>query len=776
MDIQQLFDLLQPVINSILSSFKYIFPNDKDYYVFVLNEIKESKKTYSGNEAYETFIKNKIKTKLLEKIKKLMNDDETSFILLNRYINHKFINISDYDDALKYFKIFNTFLETCSSHPNPDLMIELINKNVIFKKMVEIIFRHHRLEIVSGKIEDIFDDSLLLLAIDTYCMLNNIEIEEENDSDVKLDILEESMSTDSVKMYLQEVRKYPLLSIEQERELAKKIAEGDSNAKDIFIERNLRLVIKIAKRYIGRGLSFLDLIQEGNLGLITAVDKYDVNKGYRFSTYAIHLIRQAISRALFNKGRNVRIPEYIYEKIGEYKRAITKLEDKLSRSPTINEVANEMGLSISDVTKLHRLQDDTVSINLLVGDEENSELADFIPAAETPEDIVISEDLPFQVRNLFEKCNLKPREIDVLMLRYGFNDRDPMTLEEISKKYHLTRERVRQIEARALMKIRKSEHIKDLVEYMEQPDKSLRNIEEFREKYRESKNSCKTYLKDYGRTKNKECDDEMSKFKTIYQYLSDYTKEQVDEMLTKLNEEERELVRIRYGEDLSNPVSTKLTKEQATKFYGTLVPKMKRLLANPLGKKRTRKKRKNIQQVTIEKPFDDKVKISNDSIHQTAVLQEIDSDQPALSEQLEGELIAKVIQQVSDDEPQQPVVDSTSSKNEEITKEDYIKMLELLRTPLFAQLIKTLSIKETVIISLKLGYINEKYFSTKSISQLLGIEEVEVIEITKRVLLVYKESINKFLDDVIAVATSPLGHERVLSKNPDYQQSKRNTK
>ena len=231
-------------------------------------------------------------------------------------------------------------------------------------------------------------------------------------------------------------------------------------------------------------------------------------------------------------------------------------------------------------------------MNTLIDDEEDTELENFIPASEeTPEDVVITGIMQLQVRKLLEDCNLKPREIEVLMLRFGFNDIEPMTLEEVGKKFNITRERVRQIESKALMKIRRSKHVKALAEYMQNPDKSLENIEIFREKYRETENSNKTFLKEDGRTQGKE-KKEMSKLQTIYQYFKDYTKEQVDAMLEKLTEEERTLITLRYGEDLNNPISGKLSKKQTNKFYGSLVPKMRRLLSNPNKERKSRKKEK----------------------------------------------------------------------------------------------------------------------------------------------------------------------------------------
>ena len=391
LDSKQIYNSLLPIINELYLSFKYVNISDEDYVKLVLKEISDSKKTYKGDQNYIEYIKRKIKFQLSEMTKKMLFNPKTSFTLLNNYITQNIVSISNYVDAIKYFKKLSNFLETYNYVPNLDLLVELINKNVIFNQMISTIFNECRTQITSGKAEEQFDDNLLLSTIDTYCMLNHIEINElENISYDDYDISKLS-SMDSVKMYLKEIGERPLLSTEQERNLAIRLSEGDAKARELFIESNLRLVVYIAKRYVDRGLSFLDLIQEGNLGLIKAVDNYDISKSYKFSTYAIHWIRQAITRAIANKGRNIRIPVHMYSKVGLYKRTITKMEEQLGRSPTINEIANEMDLSISEVAKLHKLSEDTVSINVMIGDEKEKELGNFLASEETIEEEVISK-------------------------------------------------------------------------------------------------------------------------------------------------------------------------------------------------------------------------------------------------------------------------------------------------------------------------------------------------------------------------------------------------
>lgn len=710
LDAHEILEILLPTIDKLYKSVDYTGITKEDFYNLVLNEIDKSKKTYNGDIGYIEYIKNSMNIVLVDQIKKSLLEPKAAIIIINNYINKHLKKSFVYEDSIKNFKKLEKFFETYDYIPNPDVLLQIIRENMEFSQMIESVMKKFKTQIISGNLEKIFDDSTIILIIETYCMSKNIDIKEPEEFEKDSIDSGNFELTDSVKTYLREIGRRPLLTLEEERKLAQRISKGDNYAREIFIESNLKLVVSIAERYIGRGLSFLDLIQEGNLGLITALDKYDVSRGLKFSSYATYWIRQAITRAIADKGRNVRVPVYMYEKIGAYKKAVTNLEARLNRQPMINEIANEMGLSIPEVTKLHKLQSDAVSMNTLVGNDEYTELGNFIPASEeTPEDVAIVGNMQLQVRKLLEDCNLKPREIEVLMLRFGFNDREPMLLEEIGKKINITREGVRQIESRALMKIRRSKHVKALSEYMQNPDKSLENIEFFREKYRETRNPHKAFLKELGQTQGKE-KKEMAKLQTIYQYFKDYTKEQVDAMLEKLTEEERVLITYRYGEDLSNPTAGKLTKEQTNKFYGSLVPKMRRLLSNPNKERKPRKKEQELQK------------------------------KESKSEYIP---VASTI----------PIPSETQNDSKNITKEACETVLELLRTPTFNQMMSVLSVKEAIIISLKLGYVDGKYFSTESIAQFLGIEVQEVIDTTRKVLLLYKENINQFIDNAIEIVT-----------------------
>ena len=279
--------------------------------------------------------------------------------------------------------------------------------------------------------------------------------------------ISETMSVnDPVRMYLKEIGKIPLLTPEQEQELASRLAEGDEQAYDKMIEANLRLVVSIAKRYVGRGLPFLDLIQEGNLGLIKAVGKFDHTKGYKFSTYATWWIRQSISRAIANHARTIRIPVHMVETINRVARANHELLQELGRDPTAGEIAHRLHLPLEKVEEVMRVSQDPISLETPVGEEDDSHLGDFIPDDEAyePADAAAYALLREQLAGVLK--TLTPREEKVLCLRYGLTAGKMHTLEEVGEEFNVTRERIRQIEAKALRKLRHPSRSKVLKDFL----------------------------------------------------------------------------------------------------------------------------------------------------------------------------------------------------------------------------------------------------------------------------------------------------------------------
>ena len=271
---------------------------------------------------------------------------------------------------------------------------------------------------------------------------------------------------DPVRMYLKEIGKVDLLSPEEEIELAKRMLEGDENAKKRLAEANLRLVVSIAKRYVGRGMQFLDLIQEGNLGLIKAVEKFDYTKGYKFSTYATWWIRQAITRAIADQARTIRIPVHMVETINKVIRVSRQLLQELGHDPSPEEVAEEMHMPVQKVRDILKIALEPVSLETPIGEEEDSHLGDFIPDDDAPEPAEVASFTLLKEQLVEVLGTLTPREEKVLRLRFGIEDGRSRTLEEVGKEFNVTRERIRQIEAKALRKLRHPSRSKKLKDFL----------------------------------------------------------------------------------------------------------------------------------------------------------------------------------------------------------------------------------------------------------------------------------------------------------------------
>ncbi len=272
---------------------------------------------------------------------------------------------------------------------------------------------------------------------------------------------------DPVRMYLKEIGKVPLLSADKELELACKMASGDTMAKQQLVEANLRLVVSIAKRYVNRGMFFLDLIQEGNLGLMRAVEKFDYNKGYKFSTYATWWIRQAITRAIADQARTIRIPVHMVETINKVLRVSRQLLQDLGRDATADEIAEEINMPVEKVREILKIAQEPVSLEMPIGEEEDSHLGDFIADDNTPAPADAASYTMLREQLLEVLHTLTPREENVLKLRFGLEDGRPRTLEEVGKAFDITRERIRQIEAKALRKLRHPSRSKKLRDYLE---------------------------------------------------------------------------------------------------------------------------------------------------------------------------------------------------------------------------------------------------------------------------------------------------------------------
>ncbi len=304
-------------------------------------------------------------------------------------------------------------------------------------------------------------------------VIDTMEEEEEILTESNVEKFEKSLASegvsidDPVKVYLKEIGSFPLLSLDEEIELAEKILKGDERAKKRLAEANLRLVVSIAKRYVGRGMLFLDLIQEGNLGLIKAVEKFDHTKGFKFSTYATWWIRQAITRAIADQARTIRIPVHMVETINKVKKVQSQLLHKNGQEPSVEDLAAELDMSQDKVREILKVAQDPISLESPIGEEEDSHLGDFIPDydAPVPEEAATHTLLKEQLNEVL--ATLTPREAKVLSLRFGIEDGRPRTLEEVGKEFNVTRERIRQIEAKALRKLRHPSRNKKLKDFLD---------------------------------------------------------------------------------------------------------------------------------------------------------------------------------------------------------------------------------------------------------------------------------------------------------------------
>ncbi len=326
------------------------------------------------------------------------------------------------------------------------------------------------------QIEKVYDQ-LEANGIEVTSYENPAELEEieteveqlESAEDMEKMLQQEGLAIDDpVRMYLKEIGKVSLLDADKELEIAERMTNGDETAKQMLIEANLRLVVSIAKRYVGKGMFFLDLIQEGNLGLMKAVEKFDYTKGYKFSTYATWWIRQAITRAIADQARTIRIPVHMVETIHKVSRYQRQLLQELGHEASADEVAEKIGMSPEKVREIMKIAQDPVSLETPIGEEEDSHLGDFIPDDDSPapQDAASYAMLREQIREVLH--TLTPREEQVLKLRYGLEDGRTHTLEEVGKKFNITRERIRQIEAKALRKLRhpsRSKRLKDFLDF-----------------------------------------------------------------------------------------------------------------------------------------------------------------------------------------------------------------------------------------------------------------------------------------------------------------------
>ena len=469
--------------------------------------------------------------------------------------------------------------------------------------------------------------------------------------------------TNSFNDYLKEISTFPLLSNEEEKEEFIKLKNGNLESKEKIINSNLRLVIYIAKMYINKGLSLEDLIQEGNLGLLKAVDMFDIDKGFKFSTYAFWWIKQAVTRAIADKGRAIRLPVHVVESITNYKKAVKKLSDRFNRNPTHEEIAEEMNVPLEKVLELEKHQYEIVSLSMPIGEEKDTQLGDFIPSEnKAPDEETFDKMLPEKLKDALLDSNLTDRELTVIMYRFGFIDNKEFTLEEIGSKFGLTRERIRQIETKALIKLKRS--------------KSFRQMSWWYLNDGNSKDLKKAYFNV----------PKIPRSDSLYTMLYNYSKEQVDYAVSRLSTHEKELINLRFGPDLKSPITTNLTKQECSRLFRSIIPKLEKMLSTMTQYNSINREPRNKQDALEQKKKSLLDATSEDNI-----------------EEIEFNYIINKLKNM------------ILQTNNSYVQEAYIQLLHFMNSKEFKKLLTELSVKEAVIVSLYTGLINDKYFTTEEL-------------------------------------------------------------
>lgn len=611
-DISSIFKELLPIINKLYLKYSFLKMKRGKFDTFIEKCLSDYEYDPEITTVPVDVYYHKIFTTCLNDYIKECLEQKKDYSILENYIQMVLPKRINYKQVMESFSKLNSFCMSVDFSLDSELLIDLIKKSKNLEKSLSIVYKRNKESISRGDLQ-VFNNTMSLF-IQSYCMLNGIEIAEDDefvdeeedyyDFDDDFNETEESKSLkakkkesdsyipvyDSTNAIFKIAGSYPLLDENKVNELAYRAKNGDIAARDLLINSNLRLVISIATKYRGRGLGLNDLFQEGVIGLTTAANRFDPSKGNKFGTYATWWVRQAITRAISDKGRNIRIPVHIQDKMWHLSKATRELRGILGREPRIDELAYKMGISEKQVTELYSYKSDTVSINTKIGDED-TELEHFIPDdSNSLDDDLFGGITRREFLKLFHEIGLKEREIEVLLHRFSMNSEDESkTLQILGDKYGVTRERIRQIENKAFIKIVRSVKTEQLAIYMDNPDRALRVLRELRAKTYSTRYKHRTDSVEMQKTlkeqdmalileKSKGEDDNMpKKVQTIFEYL-EVTKEEFDMYIAPtLTADEFLLIHDRYGDDLENPrENVKFSREKSSEFYGKLIPKLRR--------------------------------------------------------------------------------------------------------------------------------------------------------------------------------------------------------
>lgn len=636
------------------------------------------------------------------------------------------------------------------------------------------------------------DNSSMLALIDLYC--DQHDITEEDDSlSLQKKLGDTDLSTDVVYDYFKAISKFSLLSREEEIALAKEVANNNKQAKDKFVCSNLKLVVSIARKYTGRGVEFIDLIQDGNTGLMKAVDRFDPTKGYKFSTYATWWIRQAVTRSLANKSRLIRVPAHMDVKINAYIRAKNMFMNSLTAPFTNKLFAEFLNVNVEVIDNLDNFIKiygiNMASLNAKIDDD--TEFGEFIADQKNEiEETSISTSLKSEIEKLIDS-KLNSQQADIIRKRFGIGDDNPapMTLEQIGDIYGLTRERIRQIEAKALKKLKiyfKKNNLKVYIDESSKPiDESSKPINDSKKEAKPQKtiDDCISILGSMQIPSNSEIIQYINKINNkqeknggleqgdvvmkdnkkvveterkvrksldnLYDYFDEYSEDLIDQVIAQLDDRSKSILVMRYGEDLKKPIlNKKFAQESKKEFYNKVIPDMKRILKR-LENEKSVSHSDNIKDIDISTT--DSESIGNGDVENSV-----------------AEKYPNLYTECSMNSEVQMISNTKDVSKDESNNENYIRTLEIFGSEEFRNMTLQKPMNECVILALKLGYVDGKYFSSSSIANFLGVDVSEVDAIVKKTLVEYKEVLNGMIDK--AIETETVGSKpymKIIKRNND---------
>lgn len=540
--VDELVELLAKDIKEISDKYSFAF-DSKDRAITLMNlfvKKKYAKIIKSSKEEKIDFYK-ALENTMNNYIKSIFETEKDYIKVFNNYMDKKIGETTDYRQIHYELREIVDFFATINYQPSEIISIALLENNSKFSDMIGRVVKRFDKKIAQSNIEDIFPNSTMLSFVSAYAYLNNIELKtKEKIEDETSHIPEnETYVDDDVTLYIRSLP--PALSLDKGRSLFSSMKEGDLETRNRLVEGNLRLVVSIAKHYVNQGVEFLDLIQAGNLGLITAVEKFDYEKGCAFSTYANWWIKQYISRSIMNNGRTVRIPAHVYERLAKYNTVYAKLSKKINREPTPEEMAKEMDLTNDQIYNLMLANARMVSLDEPITSESDTTLTEFLVADDlSPEEEYEKKSLAKDISDLLNSGLIKKRDIEILKLRNGFYNNRRYTLKEIAKIFNLSSERIRQIEEKSYEDLKNSGYSKNVVEYLDNADIIKKRIaNELREK-REKQEA----------DKNRINGEKITDVKKIYTRLNGYTKEEIAKVITSLSTENIEAIYDVFGHRL----------------------------------------------------------------------------------------------------------------------------------------------------------------------------------------------------------------------------------